>query len=218
MIAAGRVTVNRQVTRSRATMVSGDDALEVSGGPRFVGRAGYKLSAALSAFGISVTGKDCLDIGSSTGGFTDCLLQEGAKSVVAVDVGHEQLAVGLRRDPRVREMAGTDIRSLSPADIGGPFSLVTVDVSFISVTRLAESIAGMTTPGGEALVLVKPQFEVGRSSVGRGVVRREGERKAALVRVINTLEEAGFDSLNTMESPLVGEAGNREYFHWMRKQ
>jgi 23S rRNA (cytidine1920-2'-O)/16S rRNA (cytidine1409-2'-O)-methyltransferase len=115
-------------------------------------------------------------------------------------------------------MQETDIRSLAAADIGGPFPLVVVDVSFISVTRLAETIAGMTAPGGEAVILVKPQFEVGRKAVGRGVVRAGEERETALVRVVSAFVHAGFDSLGTMESPVVGEAGNREYFLWMRKR
>ncbi|MGH8958193.1 MAG: SAM-dependent methyltransferase, partial [Acidimicrobiia bacterium] len=118
LIAAGRVTVNEQVVLSRASLVSGADVLAIGPGPRFVGRGGYKLHAALSAFAISAAGKECLDIGSSTGGFTDCLLQEGARGVVAVDVGRDQLAAELRQDPRVREMEGVDIRSLSPADVG----------------------------------------------------------------------------------------------------
>ena len=218
MIAAGRVTVNKKIATSRATPVSPDDTLEVDAGPRFVGRGGYKLCAALSAFEISVVGKVCLDVGSSTGGFTDCLLQEGASGVVAVDVGHDQLAAELRHDPRVREMQTTDIRSLAAADIGGPFPLVVVDVSFISVTRLAETIAGMTMPGGEAVILVKPQFEVGREAVGRGVVRAGAERDSALLGAVSAFVHAGFDSLRTMESPVVGEAGNREYFLWMRKR
>jgi 23S rRNA (cytidine1920-2'-O)/16S rRNA (cytidine1409-2'-O)-methyltransferase len=218
LIAAGRVTVNEKIATSRATLVSPDDTLKVDAGPRFVGRGGYKLRAALSEFEISVVGKFCLDVGSSTGGFTDCLLQEGASSVVAVDVGREQLVAELRHDPRVRVMQETDIRSLAAADIGGPFPLVVVDVSFISVTRLAETIAGMTAPGGEAVILVKPQFEVGRKAVGRGVVRAGEERETALVRVVSAFVHAGFDSLGTMESPVVGEAGNREHFLWMRKR
>jgi 23S rRNA (cytidine1920-2'-O)/16S rRNA (cytidine1409-2'-O)-methyltransferase len=218
LIAAGRVTVNKKIATSRATPVSPDDTLEVDAGPRFVGRGGYKLCAALSAFEISVVGKVCLDVGSSTGGFTDCLLQEGASGVVAVDVGRDQLAAELRHDPRVREMQATDIRSLGAADIGGPFPFVVVDVSFISVARLAETIAGMTAPGGEGVILVKPQFEVGREAVGRGVVRAGEERETALLRVVSAFVHSGFDSLRAMESPVVGEAGNREYFLWMRKR
>ena len=218
LIAAGRVTVNQQVTLSRTVLVSADDVLDVIPGPRFVGRGGYKLHAALNAFGISVAGKECLDIGASTGGFTDCLLQGGAKTVVAVDVGHDQLAPELRQDPRVREMQGVDIRSLFPESIGGPFPLVVVDTSFISLTHLADSVAAMTASGGEALTLVKPQFEVGREAVGRGVVREGEDREGAVVKAVSALEQAGFDSLSTMESPLVGEAGNREYFLWMRRR
>lgn len=203
---------------ARSGLVSVEDALEVSPGPRFVGRGGYKLHAALSAFGIAVAGKACLDIGASTGGFTDCLLQAGARSVVAVDVGHDQLAAELRSDPRVRDLQGSDIRSRSASDVGGPFPLVVVDASFISVALLATTIAAMTAAGGEAVILVKPQFEVGREAVGRGVVRAAAEREAAVDKAVSALEQAGFDSLSTMESPLVGEAGNREYFLWMRRR
>jgi 23S rRNA (cytidine1920-2'-O)/16S rRNA (cytidine1409-2'-O)-methyltransferase len=182
-----------------------------------VGRGGYKLHAALEAFGIDVAGKDCLDIGASTGGFTDGLLQAGARSVVAVDVGHDQLADKLRSDPRVRDLEGTDIRSITASDLSGPFHLVVADVSFISVTTLAATIAAMTAAGGDAVILVKPQFEVGREAVGRGVVRAAEEQKAAVAQAVSALEQAGFDSLATMESPLAGEAGNREYFLWMRR-
>jgi 23S rRNA (cytidine1920-2'-O)/16S rRNA (cytidine1409-2'-O)-methyltransferase len=198
--------------------VSSSDILEVDPGPRFVGRGGYKLGAALAAFGISVVGKACLDVGSSTGGFTDCLLQEGATAVVAVDVGRDQLAAELRHDPRVREMPATDIRSLTASDIEGPFPLVVVDVSFISVTRLAEALAAMTAAGGDAVILVKPQFEVGKEAVGRGVVLVSEEREKAVVDVVSAFVDAGFDSLRAMESPVVGEAGNREYFLWLRKR
>jgi 23S rRNA (cytidine1920-2'-O)/16S rRNA (cytidine1409-2'-O)-methyltransferase len=218
LIAAGRIKVNKKVATSRSALVSSSDTLEVDPGPRFVGRGGYKLGAALAAFGISVVGKACLDVGSSTGGFTDCLLQEGASTVVAVDVGRDQLADELRHDPRVREMQATDIRSLTAADIEGPFPLVVVDVSFISVTRLAEALAAMTAAGGDAVILVKPQFEVGKEAVGRGVVLVSEERETAVVDVVSAFVDAGFDSLRTMESPVVGEAGNREYFLWLRKR
>ena len=218
LIAAGRVTVNQQVTLSRARSVSADDALEVSPGPRFVGRGGYKLHAALNTFGIAVAGKDCLDIGASTGGFTDCLLQAGARSVVAVDVGEDQLAAELRSDPRVRDFEGCDIRSITAPDVGGPLPLVVADVSFISVTAIAPAIAEMTVSHGEAVILVKPQFEVGREAVGRGVVRAPEAQQAAVEKAASALEQAGFDSLSTMESPLFGESGNREYFLWLRRR
>ena len=202
---------------SRAGLVSSEDVLEVRPGPRFVGRGGYKLYAALSAFGIEVAGKHCLDIGASTGGFTDCLLQAGARSVVAVDVGHEQLAAELRSDPRVRDFEGLDVRALTASELGGPFPLVVADVSFISVALLADAIAAMTAVGGEAVILVKPQFEVGREAVGRGVVRSAEDQEAAVSKAVSALERAGFDSLGSMESPLAGEAGNREYFLWVRR-
>ena len=217
MIAAGRVTINQRVSVSRAGFVSAEDVLEVRPGPRFVGRGGYKLHAALRTFGIDAADKDCLDIGASTGGFTDCLLQAGARSVVAVDVGHDQLAAELRSDPRVRDFEGSDVRALTASELGGPFPLVVADVSFISVALLADTIAAMTAVGGEAVILVKPQFEVGREAVGRGVVRSAEEQKAAVAKAVSALERAGFDSLGSMESPLVGEAGNREYFLWVRR-
>lgn len=202
---------------SRAVLVSAEDVLEVRPGPRFVGRGGYKLHAALGIFGIDVADKDCLDIGASTGGFTDCLLQAGARSVVAVDVGHEQLAAELRSDPRVRDFEGSDVRALTASELGGPFPVVVADVSFISVVLLADTIATLTAVEGEAVILVKPQFEVGREAVGRGVVRSAEAQEAAVAKAVSALEGAGFDSLGSMESPLVGESGNREYFLWVRR-
>lgn len=217
LVAAGRVKVDGEVRRKGARGVSTAEKIEIADGPRFVSRGGNKLGAALDSFGVSVEGLTCLDVGSSTGGFTDCLLQRGALAVVALDVGHDQLAPELRSDPRVRLLEGTDIRGLDPIAIGGPFSLVTVDVSFISLGVLAGSIAAMVATGGEALILVKPQFEVGRETIGRGVVRDTPEREAAIVRAVAVLEDAGLDSVDSMESPLTGEAGNRERFVWMHK-
>lgn len=217
LVEAGRVRVAGEVSLDSSKGVAPAVEIQISEGPRFVSRAGYKLAAALDVFGIDVTGFGCLDVGSSTGGFVDCLLQRGARSVVALDVGREQLASELRQDSRVTLIEQTDIRGVDPVGIGGPFRLVTVDVSFISLLHLIAQIEAMVRPGGEALILVKPQFEVGREKIGRGVVRSDAEREESLSRVKVGLESAGLDTVGSVESALAGESGNRERFFWMRK-
>jgi 23S rRNA (cytidine1920-2'-O)/16S rRNA (cytidine1409-2'-O)-methyltransferase len=187
-------------------------------GPRFASRAGWKLAAALDHFGVVVEGRRCLDIGASTGGFTDCLLQRGAASVVAVDVGRDQLSPTLRGHPAVTNREATDIRTFDPADVGGPFPLVVVDLSFISLCVVAPMLAGITAAGGDLLALVKPQFEVGRENIGRGVVRRADLREQAVARVLGCLDGSGLDSLGVMKSTPIGEHGNHEYFGRFRPQ
>jgi len=182
---------------------------------RFVSRGGHKLEAALDRFAIDVAGRRCLDAGASTGGFTDCLLARGAREVVAVDVGHGQLDVSLRADPRVDVRERTNIRSLEPAVVGGgPFDLLVADLSFISLVTVAPVLTGdLARRGGDIVVLVKPQFEAGRAEVsrGKGVIRHPEVRLAALRGVASAFASHGATIMGVMASPLLGPAGNAEF-------
>jgi len=179
----------------------------------FVSRGGLKLEAALAAFGPAVSGAVCADIGASTGGFTDCLLQHGAARVYAVDVGHGQLDTSLRGDPRVVNMEGVNARALPPGFFPEPVSLVTVDASFISLKLILPAIKSCA-PAAAVLALVKPQFEAGRREVskGRGVVRDPEVRRRALEDVCTAAEALGYTLLGTLESPVRGPKGNVEFF------
>jgi 23S rRNA (cytidine1920-2'-O)/16S rRNA (cytidine1409-2'-O)-methyltransferase len=187
-----------------------DAELEVERPPRFVSRGGEKLQNALDAFAVAVTGRDCADVGASTGGFTDCLLQGGAARVIAIDVGYGQLHPRLRSDPRVIVLERVNARSLTEL----PFSpqLVVCDVSFISVTKVLPAVLGLAAPGWEALVLVKPQFEAGRSEVAKGVVRDPVVQRRVLERVIEAAREWAAVTTGVVDSGLPGPKGNREFF------
>jgi 23S rRNA (cytidine1920-2'-O)/16S rRNA (cytidine1409-2'-O)-methyltransferase len=196
-------------------LVDAGEALSLAGEPpRFVGRGGDKLDAALDGFAIDVSGLRCLDAGASTGGFTDCLLQRGASSVVAVDVGYGQMHPRLRADPRVDVRERLNVRHLTPADVAGPFRLVVADLSFISLRTVASALVELTEPGGDLVALVKPQFEVGRAeaSRGRGVVRDPAKRDEAVDAVVGALAAAGAAMMGRMVSPLTGADGNVEVF------
>ena len=186
----------------------------------FVSRGGVKLAGALDAFQIDVTGLSCLDIGASTGGFTDCLLQRGAGRVVAVDVGYGQLAYRLRTDPRVVLLERTNARTLQAEDIGGAAELTVVDASFIGLAKLVLALVRCTTRGGSLVALAKPQFEVGRKEASRskGVVRDPTVRAAAIASVIQSLTEAGFEVIEQTDSVLPGPQGNIEAFLHARKR
>jgi 23S rRNA (cytidine1920-2'-O)/16S rRNA (cytidine1409-2'-O)-methyltransferase len=215
----GRVTVGGVATGIRpATNVGDDDRLEVEeAATRYVGRGGHKLAAALSAFPIDVAGLRRLDVGSSTGGFSDCLLQHGAAEVVAVDVGTGQLHPSLAADPRVTSREQTDIRSVTADDLGGPFSFVAVDVSFISLALLAPVVAGLVAPAGDVVALIKPQFEVGPDALRKdGVVADETDRSASVATVVEALKDAGLDLHGLVPSPITGGAGNHEDLAWLR--
>ncbi len=178
----------------------------------YVGRGGLKLEAALDAFGISVSGLSALDIGASTGGFTDCLLQRGAASVCAVDSGSGQLAEKLRNDPRVRSMEGCNARYLSAETIGGRVPLIVMDVSFISATYLVPLFPSLLLPGGKAVCLVKPQFEVGKAAIGKGgIVKDPAAHRLAVERVIQAGKTAGMAPCGLIASPISGGDGNREF-------
>ncbi len=183
---------------------------------RFVSRGGEKLAGALEDLGLEPAGRRCLDVGASTGGFTDCLLQAGARAVVAVDVGYGQLHPKLRADPRVRVLERTNARHLEAAALPHPIDLVTVDASFISARLLLPRLVELA-PAAELLVLVKPQFEVGRERVGKGGVVREEELRGEAVRAVaRSAEELGYEVAGRAESRLAGPRGNREVFLWLR--
>ncbi|MDP9000325.1 MAG: TlyA family RNA methyltransferase [Myxococcota bacterium] len=214
-ILAGDVFVAGARVDKAGTLVGEDAAIEV-GGPDhpYVSRGGVKLAGALDAWCMDVRGFRCLDIGASTGGFTDCLLQRGAAHVTAVDVGYGQLAHKLRIDPRVTVMERTNARALTAEAIGGGVNLTVVDASFIGLAKLMEAIARCTQVAGEVLALVKPQFEVGREQAtrGRGVVRDDSERHKAVVGVREAATAAGLVVTGQRDCVLAGPKGNREVF------
>ncbi|MGH3849378.1 MAG: TlyA family RNA methyltransferase, partial [Pseudonocardiaceae bacterium] len=213
-IAAGRVRVGGAFAPKASRLVApGEPILIVDDGPRFVSRGGDKLAAALEAFGTVVSGRRALDVGASTGGFTDCLLQKGAKSVTALDVGHGQLHARLRGDPRVTVLERVNVRFVSPTSLGDTFDLVVADLAFISLRTVAATLVSLTASAGELVVLVKPQFEVGRSeaSRGRGVIRDAHAWRSSLAGVRAGFEEAGASMMAVMASPLKGSSGNVEF-------
>lgn len=216
LIKAGRVTVGGVPSVKSAHAVNAETAVEVLPGTEtdYVSRAGHKLAGALAHFPqVSVAGKRCLDAGASTGGFTDVLLRQGAAAVAAVDVGHGQLVESLRRDARVEVYEGLNIRYMQPADIGGPADLTVCDLSFISLTLVMAPLALATKEGGELLLMVKPQFEVGRERLARtGVVSSENERRRAVALVSSAAVANGLLLEDIGVSTLPGQDGNVEYF------
>jgi 23S rRNA (cytidine1920-2'-O)/16S rRNA (cytidine1409-2'-O)-methyltransferase len=215
-VRAGEVRVGQDgpVALRPSQLVEPEVALIVDPGPRYVSRGGIKLDNALDALGIEVAGRDCLDVGASTGGFTDCLLQRGAPRVVAADVAYGQLDLRLREDPRVTVIERLNARDLQPADLPFAASLATVDVSFISLTKILPAVARCLAPEGEVLAMVKPQFELGRERVGRGVVRDAGDRREAILTVADSARQLGLTVRGFASSGLPGPKGNRETFVW----
>jgi 23S rRNA (cytidine1920-2'-O)/16S rRNA (cytidine1409-2'-O)-methyltransferase len=200
-------------------MVGPGQVLAVEGpGPRFVGRGGEKLAGALARFDVAVEGRRALDAGASTGGFTDCLLQAGASEVVAVDVGRNQLHERLRSDDRVVARERTDVRDLEPPPDGNGFPLVVADLSFISLRTVAGALLGQAAPGADLVVLVKPQFEVGReaASKGRGVITDPSLWRGALEAVMGAFDQGGAAIMDLMVSPLHGADGNVEFLLHLR--
>lgn len=195
-------------------LVEADADLIVAAGRRFASRGGIKLENALEALGIDVTGQDCLDVGASTGGFTDCMLQRGANRVIAADVAYGQLDVRLREDPRVYVIERLNAREMSPVDLPFVPSLATVDVSFISLVKVLPAVARCLGPAGEVLAMVKPQFELGKSRVGRGVVRDPADRREAILEVAESAAGLGLPVRGIVSSGLPGPKGNRETFVW----
>ncbi len=214
-IRAGRVRVGSGGARATkpGQMIAADEALELEGPPPYVSRGGIKLANALAALAIDPTDRDCLDVGASTGGFTDCLLKHGASRVIALDVAHGQLDWGLRNDERVHVIERSNARELVPADLPWQPSLATADVSFISLRKVLPAIAVCLPEDGELLAMVKPQFELGREGVGKGgVVRDQDDRREALLAVATTAHDLGLGVLGFAPSGLPGPKGNHETF------
>lgn len=216
LILAGRVLVDDVPAEKSGTRIAPERTIRLKGGfRRFVSRGGEKLDAALDDLAVDPTGARCLDVGASTGGFTDCLLQHGARSVMALDVGHGQMHSRLRLDPRVEVREGINARYLVPEDFGTSFELVVVDVSFISLELVLPALAACA-PSADWLLLVKPQFEVGREQVGKGgVVRDDALREAAADRVAQAARTLGRVERGRVESRVPGPKGNREIFLWI---
>lgn len=214
LIMAGEVRVDGQVVDKPGTRVPQDARIELQAAPRYVSRGGEKLEAALAAFPIEVAGRVCADVGASTGGFTDCLLQHGAARVYAVDVGYGQLDYRLRQDERVVVLERTNARYVGRLE--EPVSLVTLDVSFISLRLLLPVVRGWLTPRADLIPLIKPQFEAGRADVGKGgVVRDRAVHRRVLVGVLEAARHEGYTVRGLIRSPLTGPAGNVEFLAWL---
>jgi 23S rRNA (cytidine1920-2'-O)/16S rRNA (cytidine1409-2'-O)-methyltransferase len=212
-ISDGRVRVAAVAYPKPSTLVAPDDPVDLLGEPDpYVGRGGRKLEYAIDTFQVPVAGRRAVDVGASTGGFTDCLLQRGAASVVAVDVGYGQIDERLRTDTRVQVVDRTNIRHAEPAALGAPFDLVVADLSFISVGTVAGALAALGGDDSDWLVLVKPQFELGKGRVGKGgVVRDPSLHREAVEAAGTALDDAGIGVVGVVASPIEGAAGNREF-------
>ena len=224
LVTSGRVTVSRATATKPATQVTTDVAIVVAEDPDrpdYVSRGGHKLAGALAAFaplGLSVAGRRCLDAGASTGGFTDVLLRAGAREVVAVDVGYGQLAWSLQSDARVQVHDRTNIRAITTELIGGPVDVVVGDLSFISLALVLEPLVNVTSTDGDLVLMVKPQFEVGKDRVGKGGVVRDPELRAEAVAAVAARALAlGWGARAVTTSPLPGPSGNVEFFLWLRR-
>jgi 23S rRNA (cytidine1920-2'-O)/16S rRNA (cytidine1409-2'-O)-methyltransferase len=221
LIATGRVAVGGQPVAKAASQVSVDAAITIeqpAAEPDYVSRGGRKLAGALAAFpGVAVAGRRCLDAGASTGGFTDVLLRAGAAHVVAVDVGYGQLAWSLRTDERVTVLERVNVRTLTPDQVAPAPGLVVADLSFISLALVLPALVAGAAADADFLLMVKPQFEVGKDMVGDGVVRDPDLRAAAVTAVADAAGRLGLGALGVTASPLPGPAGNVEYFLWLRR-
>ena len=222
MLLAGRVLVNGQKVEKAGTNVEAEAEIRLLGEDlRYVSRGGLKLEAALGHWNIDLSGRSCLDVGTSTGGFTDCMLQHGAAEVVAVDTGYGQIAASLRADTRVKLLENTNARYLTAEQLAGgahlPITFIAVDVSFISATLILPAVlqaafGGAQGSAKEAVVLIKPQFEVGRELVGKGgIVRDETAQKTAVEKIRSAVESLGGRKLDVIDSPILGGEGNREF-------
>jgi len=223
MVLSGRVLVNEQKIEKAGASVDPSSAIRLLGDDlKYVGRGGLKLEAALGNWEIDLTGRTCMDVGASTGGFTDCMLQHGAAEVIAVDTGYGQIHARLRSDPRVKLLEKTNARYLTPDDLAragasAAVSFIAIDVSFISVTLVLPAVLESTfvrtsAAQRETVILVKPQFEVGRELVGKGgIVKDEAAQQGAVIKVRQKVEELGGKNIELMESPILGMEGNREF-------
>jgi 23S rRNA (cytidine1920-2'-O)/16S rRNA (cytidine1409-2'-O)-methyltransferase len=214
LIMAGAVRVDGRPSGKPGTLVAPESQVEITGADHpFVGRGGVKLDGALNALRVEVQGRTALDIGASTGGFTDCLLKRGAARVYALDVGRGLLDWSLRRDPRVVPLEGRNARYLVPGDLPGPVDLAVADVSFISLRLILAPLPAVLGPGADVVALVKPQFEVGKGEVGKGgIVRDPGKHLSALRSVVSAASALGFGVRGACPSPITGAEGNREFF------
>ena len=216
MVMAGVVLVDEQLVNKPSDSFPHDANIRIKGAgdpaARYVGRGGLKLEAALREFQVNVKGLTCLDVGASTGGFTDCLLQHGAQRVVAIDVGHNQFDWRLRTDPRVELREGVNARYLKPENFEDKFELVAIDVSFISLTKILPAIKPLLHDRGRIIALIKPQFEVGKGEVGKGGIVTDTAKHEQVIEQINhSVKEFGLEVCGLIESPISGAEGNREF-------
>jgi 23S rRNA (cytidine1920-2'-O)/16S rRNA (cytidine1409-2'-O)-methyltransferase len=222
LVLAGRVLVNEQKVDKPGTSVAEDAAIRLLGDDlRYVSRGGFKFEAALQHWKLNLTGRFCLDVGASTGGFTDCMLQHGAEKVLAIDTGYGQIAQKLRDDPRVTLMERTNARHIKPGDLPQGITFVGMDVSFISATLILPAVIAATfNPSGateESVILVKPQFEAGREHIGKGgIVRDPAAHQLAIDRVRACVDQQGGEAIEVIDSPILGAEGNREFLLYAR--
>jgi 23S rRNA (cytidine1920-2'-O)/16S rRNA (cytidine1409-2'-O)-methyltransferase len=223
MVMAGVVLINEQRINKPSDLVAPDAEIRVKGGDdpasRYVGRGGLKLAAALQEFQINVEGLTCLDVGASTGGFTDCLLQHGARKVISIDVGHNQIDWRLRTDSRVEVREGVNARYLKPVDFSTRFQLAVMDVSFISATKIIPAIVPLLSDTGQLITLIKPQFEVGRGEVGKGGIVRDRQKHVRVIAEVNrAAKDLGLQVRAVIESPIHGADGNVEFLALYEKR
>jgi len=222
LVMSGVVIVDEKRVEKPSESYESTAAIRIKGDSpenKYVSRGGLKLEAALSAFGVDPAGLDCADVGSSTGGFTDCLLQHGAARVTCIDSGTNQLDWKIRSDPRVQVRENTNARYLTLEDFDRPFDLAVMDLSFISVTKVLPAVVGLLKPSGQMIVLIKPQFEVGRGEVGKGGIVRDAEKQDRVVKEVNACAESlGLEVRGVIDSPILGAEGNREFLaHYARR-
>ncbi|RBP45274.1 23S rRNA (cytidine1920-2'-O)/16S rRNA (cytidine1409-2'-O)-methyltransferase [Roseimicrobium gellanilyticum] len=217
LILAGDVLVNDEPITKAGHLVPEDAEIRIKAQPKYVSRGGFKMEGALEHFGIDVTGKTCLDVGASTGGFTDCLLQRGAVKVHAFDVGTNQLVWKLRNDPRVVSRENYNVRHLNKEDVPDPVDLIVADVSFISLTLVLPPAFQTLKSGGQAVVLIKPQFELSKEEIGKGgIVREKALHEKACKKIEDfARSQSGWEWRGLMESPIQGTDGNREFLAWI---
>ncbi|WP_035589583.1 23S rRNA (cytidine-2'-O)-methyltransferase TlyA [Hippea jasoniae] len=213
LIKLGSVLVNGSTILKPSYKVKDKDDIQVIDSIKYVSRAGLKLEHALDAFGIEVKDKICLDVGASTGGFTDCLLKKGAYVVFAVDVGKDQLDESLKGNPRIKSFENTDIRNFSTDMV---FDIITVDVSFISLTKILEHVKGFLAENGDMICLIKPQFEVGAGKTKKGIVKDQNLIEGVLNNIKSFVQTIGLKSRGIVESPILGKDGNREFLIWLK--
>ena len=217
LILSGDVRVNGNPVNKVGTLIDENAEIEITKDIPYVSRGGLKLEKAIKEFNINVKDKVAIDVGASTGGFTDCLIQYGAKKVYAVDVGYGQLAWKLRNDPRVVIIERKNVRYIKPSDIGEPVDIATIDVSFISLKLVLPVVKNLLKENGEIIALIKPQFEVGRGEVGKGGIVREKEQHEKVISEIKSFAiDSGFKVLNVTKSPIAGQKGNVEFLIYLQ--